>query len=241
MRIFISTIMATSLMLGACTVSDSFTATPGDTQDVPYPVASQAVRSTMVASLYPQIGSEEAQAELQLFRIQPGESTVSYEVGETFFNQGNRFNLAIGVTTEIQGEVWVDVNHPATSRLGMITVDISQFRSDSARRDNAIRERFLESARYPLATFQATRLEGLPESYTPGEEIAFTVVGDLTVRQVTREVAFQVTARLEGGILIGVATTTLLMSDFGVGPIEIAGILGTEDEVKLTFNFVARP
>jgi hypothetical protein len=32
-----------------------------------------------------------------------------------------------------------------------------------------------------------------------------------------------------------------LMSDFGFGPISLAGILNTEDEVKINFDFVARP
>ncbi len=241
MRRIFSTWMGMTLVLAACTTPVEPAATTWTPQAYPYPGADQALEATTAAAPYPPGEATQAQPEVQLFRIQPGESTVSYEVGETFFNEGNRFNLAVGVTTEIQGEVWVDVNHPANSRLGTITVDISQFRSDSTRRDNALRERFLESARYPLATFQPKRLQGLPESYRAGEELAFTVIGDLTVRQVTREVAFQVVARLEGGILIGMATTTILMSDFEVGPIEIAGILGTEDEVKITLNFVARP
>jgi hypothetical protein len=37
--------------------------------------------------------------------IVPGESIVSYEVGEVFLNQGNAFNNAIGVTTEINGSI----------------------------------------------------------------------------------------------------------------------------------------
>jgi hypothetical protein len=31
------------------------------------------------------------------------------------------------------------------------------------------------------------------------------------------------------------------LNEFGVGPIEIAGILKTEDAAKLIFAFVARP
>jgi len=31
------------------------------------------------------------------------------------------------------------------------------------------------------------------------------------------------------------------MSDFGFGPIQMAGVLGTENEVKINFEFVARP
>jgi hypothetical protein len=43
------------------------------------------------------------------------------------------------------------------------------------------------------------------------------------------------------GVLVGEATTTILMSDFGVGPISVLGILNTEDEVKLTIELTARP
>jgi len=44
----------------------------------------------------------------------------------------------------------------------------------------------------------------------------------------------------EGDSITGEASTVILMSDFGFGPISIGGILNTEDEVKLNFIFVAR-
>ncbi|HSO26848.1 MAG TPA: YceI family protein [Anaerolineales bacterium] len=185
--------------------------------------------------------AEAAPGNPTVYVIVPGETTVSYAVGETFFNQNNRFNTAIGSTSQVQGEITVDPNNPQNATLGVFTIDISQFQSDSSRRDDALRSRFLESAQFPNATFTPTAIEGLPSSYSPGEPLTFQVTGDLTVREVTRPVTFDVTAQLENDTLTGVATTTLLMSDFGVGPIEIAGILGTEDEVQLTLDFVARP
>lgn len=175
------------------------------------------------------------------YQIDPSESSVSYEVGETFFNQNNRFNVAIGVTNGINGSVQLDVLNPQSTTLSTITVDISQFESDSGRRDNTIRDRFLESSRFPIATFVPTQITGLPEQYNVGEMLSFQVTGDLTVREATRPVTFDVQASLNEGILAGQASTTLLMSEFGVGPIQMAGVLGTEDEVKITFNFVARP
>jgi hypothetical protein len=54
-------------------------------------------------------------------------------------------------------------------------------------------------------------------------------------------VIFEVTTQLEGDTLTGEATATILMSDFGVGPISLAGMLQTEDEVLITFNFIAQP
>jgi len=174
------------------------------------------------------------------YQIDASESSVSYEVGETFFNQNNRFNVAIGVTDVISGSIQLDPENPQNTSIGVITVDISQLKSDSGRRDRTIQDRFLESGRYPTATFTPTQITGLPAEYTPGEMLSFQVTGDLTVREVTQPVTFEVQASLKEGILEGQATTTILMSTFGIGPIQMVGVLGTEDEVKISFNFVAR-
>ncbi len=176
-----------------------------------------------------------------LLNIVPGESIVTYEVGETFINQNNRFQVAIGVTSNINGEITANPSNPPLSQIGPITIDISEFESDSNRRDGVIREQWLESSKYPIATFVPTEITNLPAMYVPGEAYQFTVLGDLTVRETTKPATFEVTASFAENTLTGSATTTILMSDFGVGPISILGILNTEDEVKLTFDFVARP
>jgi polyisoprenoid-binding protein YceI len=175
----------------------------------------------------------------QVYTLIPGKSVASYEVGETFLNEGNRFAIAVGITSSVSGEVWLDPAHPDQARVGPVQVDISRLSSDSVRRDGFIQERFLESARFPIATFTPTAIEGLPESYQAGEEIQFQISGDLTVHEVTRPVTFSVIASLEDGVLTGSAESTILMSDFGVGPVEVAGILKTEDQVKLLLTFVA--
>jgi polyisoprenoid-binding protein YceI len=174
-----------------------------------------------------------------VYKIVPGESTVSYEVGETFLDQ-NRFATAIGVTPEVNGEIRLNPANPQAVSIGDITVDVSQLTSDSARRDGALRDRFLLSSQFPTATFRATTIEGLPTAYIEGQEISFKVTGDLTVRETTLPVTFDVVAILRGSQLTGTATSMIKMSDFGVGPISMA-ILRTEDDVKLAFKFVARP
>jgi polyisoprenoid-binding protein YceI len=173
-------------------------------------------------------------------QISANESKVTYEVGETFLNDNNRFAVAIGTTSLITGEVYANPSNPLESTLGEFSIDISAFKSDNNRRDNTIRSRFLQSSQYPLATFVPRSISGLPESYSPGQPYSFDVLGDLTVKQTTKAVNFAVTAQYDQDTLTGSATTTILMSDFGVGPISIAGILNTEDQVKITFDFVAR-
>jgi len=202
----------------------------------PTPIPSEPVQEPTSVST-----GAETSVITKVFRIVPGESQATYEVGETFLNQQNRFAVAIGMTTEINGEITAVLSNPPASTIGTVTVDISQLTSDSSRRDDAIRKRWLESATFPLAVFSPVKIEGLPDAYVEGEDYKFSVSGDLTVHEVTKPVVFSVTANLQGDSLSGIATSTVRMSDFGIGPISIAGILNTEDDVKLALNFVARP
>jgi polyisoprenoid-binding protein YceI len=189
----------------------------------------------------PVAGNDSKPPGLITYKIIPGESQVTYEVGETFINQSNRFNLAVGVTKQVSGEILANQSDPQKSSMGPITVDISQFTSDSDRRDSAIRGKWLESGKFPQAVFTPTKIETLPSTYVEGQDYSFKVMGDLKVRETSKPVSFDVTVNLKSGTLSGTAVTTVLMSDFGVGPISIGGMLNTEDKAKLSLNFVARP
>lgn len=186
--------------------------------------------------------TEEAPADsTQRFVIVPEESMVMYSVDEVFLSEGIVEATAVGITRQIEGEIVYDMQNPQNSQMGTITIDISAFQSDEERRDNAIRERWLESATYPLATFEPTEIQGLPESYTSGEEINLQITGDLTVRDVTNQVTFDTTGFIEDEEMQGIATTQILMTDYGFDPPDIANILRAENEVDITFEFVARP
>jgi len=189
----------------------------------------------------PSVESASAGAETVTYAIVPDESQVSYTVDEVFINQNNRLNTAVGTTSQISGEIVLDRVNPKNSQIKPITIDISQFTSDSSRRDNALRDRFLESARFPEATFTSTQVEGLPDVIEEGKDYNLTITGDLTVKETSHPVSFDTQVRLEGDRLSGQATATLLMSDFGVGPINLGGILKTEDEVQIRFDFLAQP
>jgi len=228
--------------LAACAAPAAQTPTEAPTRapaptEVPAPTTAAATPAATGADT----NAAPAGSGVIVFRIIPEESQVTYEVGETFLNQNNRYAIAVGRTQQISGEVRFDPANPRNSRVGPLTIDISAFTSDSPRRDNAIRDRWLESARYPLATFAPTAIEGLPETYTAGEEITLTITGDLTVREVTRPTTFTVTGAIDGETMRGVAETQIKMTDFGFQPPDIAGVLRAEDDVKISFSFVARP
>jgi polyisoprenoid-binding protein YceI len=175
----------------------------------------------------------------KVFKIDPAQSEVHYEVGETFLD-GNRFNLAIGRTKGIAGEILINEANPAQSQIGGIVIDVSQFTSDESRRDNFIRRTGLESSKYPQAKFKPTSIEGLPAKIDPGDEVTFTITGDLTVKETTKPVTWQVKIKYDSKGLSGQATTQIKLSDFGAGPLKLP-ILSTEDNAKLVFDFVAVP
>ena len=212
------------------------TAMATETTDPGSPTAPAAPAATQAPS--PQAASSDG---VITYKIVPGESQLKYEVAETFINDNNRFNLASGVTPQVSGEISVDPTAPQNSKIGTITADISQLKSDSSRRDNFIRGRFLESSKYPNVTFTTTQIEGLPQTYSDGQEITMKISGDLTIHDVTKPAVFDATVKLSGDTLSGTATTSILMSDFGFGPISLVGMLKTEDQVKVTLTIVARP
>jgi polyisoprenoid-binding protein YceI len=197
------------------------------------PAAANQAAAPATAAPVPASGSG------KVYKIDPAQSEAHYEVSETFF-QGNRLNLAIGRTKGIAGEVLVDFANPANSQIGTIVIDVSQLTSDEGRRDNFIRNNALQSSQYPQVTFKPTKIEGIPASVRPGDQLTLKVTGDLTVKQTTKPVTFDVTLTANQDKVTGTGSTEIVLSDFGAGPIQIA-MLQTEDKAKLVFDFVALP
>lgn len=179
----------------------------------------------------------EASAQEMRFVIIPEETTASYSIQETLINRNNTIGTAVGTTRAVEGWVALNYEDPTASEFGQFTVDISTLTSDRARRDNAIRNQWLESARYPLATFVVKEVRGFPPGAGEGQSIQFQLVGDMAVRETTREVAWDVTATLDGNTLSGTATTFIMLEDFNVPVPNIAGILSVTDGATLTLDF----
>jgi len=182
-----------------------------------------------------------AEADFVVMQIVADESEACYQVGEIFIREGNRFNLAIGITKAIAGEIAIDRANVANSRIGQIAIDISQFQSDSSMRDGRIRREWLESNKFPKAVLTDAKIVGLPaKPYQDGEVLKFQVTGMLQVRDSKRETTFDVTASLKGDTLTGTAIADFKMTDFNFNPPDIAGMLKADNDVRVVFNFTAR-
>jgi len=206
------------------------------------PVATAAV--TTAASVNAAAATPAATAaasDYAVFNIAGSESEACYEVGETIPGQGKPFNLAIGVSKAIAGQIAIDKVNLALSQIGQIVIDISQFTSDSPQRDGQIRKRFLESNNYPLAKLTPTGLTGLPaRAYVAGETLTFQIVGTLNIHNTNQPVTFDVSAHLvDANTLVGTATTNIKMTDFGITVPDIAHFVTANNDVYFVLNLVA--
>lgn len=226
-------------------------ATPAEAAPTEAPTEAPAAAAAPAEGETPAAAEAPAAADIptssQTYVIDPARSSASYMADEEFFGlalpkYGIPEGLAdtVGTTQEVSGQFslnWDDLSNPLGEN--SFTVDLSTLQSNQALRDEWIRENGPQFGTYPEATFVAERIEGGPESYTPGTEVTFQLIGNLTVRESTQPVTFDVTASYANGEITGTATAALTMTSFGIEPPNFANTLTVADEFEVRLDFTA--
>ncbi|MCB0201819.1 MAG: YceI family protein [Anaerolineae bacterium] len=235
---------ATSAPAAEAPTEEPAAAEPTVAQAVEEPTEEPVEEPTEEASA----GEAPAAGGQRTFAIDPANTVVSYEVDEEFgagaldrLGIAAGLNKTVGRTSTVDGALTLNFDG-ATPQLvdASFTVDISTLTSDQRMRDGRIRDEWLESSRFPTASFTATEIQNAPDAYTEGNEVTFQVAGDLTVREITQPVVFEVTATLDGDTISGVATTEFLMSSFGVDPPKMTNLFTVGDDTTIRVEFVAQ-
>jgi polyisoprenoid-binding protein YceI len=149
------------------------------------------------------------------------------------------FTTVRGRFREIEGAISLDAHRPEKSSVE-VTIPVSSLDTGVDARDNHLRSPdFFDAESHPTLTFRSRRVEGSLEE--AGAE--FRIVGDLTIREVTREVVLE--ARFEGtgadpwgGTRAGFSARTVIdRRDFGLTwnqTLETGGVLvGNEIRIEL--------
>lgn len=146
----------------------------------------------------------------------------------------------VGVTSNLAGEMAIDLNSPASAEFGPISVDARDITTDSNFRNNAIRNRILETDTYEFVTFTPTSVSGLPDSASIGESYEVQITGDLAITDVTLEKTFDTTITVAAeGEISGLASSTFPYADFELEIPFSQAVDSVEDDVTLEFEFVA--
>ena len=182
---------------------------------------------------------EETQVEsaLLVFQISQEESQASFNIFEELRGQPKD---VIGTTNQMAGEIALDANDLSTAQVGAIQVNARTLVTDDDRRNQAIRNRILNTDNYEFITFTPTQISGLQGTAAVGQEFTFQIAGDLTIRDVTKPVVFDVTAQLvTEDKLIGSAVTTIQRGDFNIVIPSVPFVANVGEEITLEINFVA--
>ncbi|MEZ4737200.1 MAG: YceI family protein [Caldilineaceae bacterium] len=148
----------------------------------------------------------------------------------------------VGVTSLVEGQITVDPANPTSAQVSPIRIDARDLTTDSDRRNGAIQRFVLQSNQeaYRYITFTPTAVEGMPATVTVGQPFAFTVTGDLTIRDVTRSESFPVTVTANSeNELVGSGAITILREDYQLSIPSVPSVAWVADEVKLEIDFTA--
>lgn len=147
---------------------------------------------------------------------------------------------AKGRFTKLEGAIQLNEANPAASSV-VATVDTTSVDTGQAQRDGHLRtDDFFNAEKYPTATFRSTRVE-------PIDAENAKIYGELTIRDVTKDVVFDV--EFEGQGLDGygtqragfTATAAINRLDYGIkwNPALEAGGFAVSNRVKLTLHIAA--
>jgi len=160
-------------------------------------------------------------------------SSASYRVTEQL--AGIDFpNEAVGTTTGVSGTIQIlpDGSIAPNSKL---VVDLKGLTSDQGMRDGYIRNRTLETDKFPDAVFIPTSITGVPKMVPSAGQVGVALTGNLTIHGVTKPVTFKGIATLDprSSTVAGRALTSFTFADFGLTKPTLARLMSVDDKITL--------
>lgn len=144
---------------------------------------------------------------------------------------------AVGVTDSVTGSISLDDKGKVVPADSKFVVDIRGLKSDRSMRDGFLQRRTLEADKYPTVTLVPKELEGLPSPMPDSGRVSFTLLGDLTVRGVTKPTSWMVEAYLRHGEVRGTASTGFTFDDFQIEKPKVGSVLSVADSIHLVYDF----
>lgn len=144
---------------------------------------------------------------------------------------------AVGRTGGVTGEILIGADGKVVAQQSLIVVDVTPLKSDKDRRDGYVQKNLLETAKYPTVELVPTSFRGLSGELPTTGSRTFELVGNLTIRGVTRSTTWRVTANFEGEKVKGTAYTIFTFDDFGIPQPRVPIVLSLDDKIRLEYDF----
>jgi polyisoprenoid-binding protein YceI len=192
-----------------------------------------AVAAATIAAVPPHRASEPVAVRLV---VDSANTEVRYRVRERLLGR-DLDNDAIGVTHHVRGQIALAADGSIVAQESKITIDVTGLKSDQDRRDNYVRRRLLVTDSNPSVVFQPTHIAGGPKTIPTSGTATFTIVGDLTVKGVTKPTTWTISARYLPTTVVGSAATAFTFDDFAIAQPKVPILLSVADTIKLEGDF----
>ena len=229
----------TALALPAGLVLALARCAPADASAAATPPATDAPPTAQVAATQ----APATQAVATRWVVAPAGNEARYLVREQLMGR-DLPNDAVGATPAVTGGIALDSAGAVVPAGSRFVVDVTGLKTDSDRRDNYVRRRVLETEAHPAVELRPTALRGLPArlpAAPPAGRHTLQLVGDLTVRGVTRPTTWQVTAEYRDGRVVGTAATAFTFDEFGITRPRVPIVLSVADTIRLEYDFTLVP
>jgi polyisoprenoid-binding protein YceI len=205
------------------------------------PAAAEAVAETAAAE--PTAPVPQTGAGGLVIAIDAQNSEARYRVREQLANR-DLPNDAIGKTKAISGSISVKADGTIDTASSKLVVDLSTLQSDVSMRDNFVRRNVLQTSQFQNATFVPTQVSGLSWPLPQSGPVTFQLTGDLTIRDVTKQVTWDVTGEIQDsqtGKASGSAKTSFTFADFNLNQPRVPSVLSIADTITLEVDVVLQP
>lgn len=201
------------------------------------PTTAPAAPTAAAKAAAPTTAAAAAAAAARVYKIVADGTEARFLVREQLANR-NLPSDAVGRTKNVSGAIAID---PATGKVdpsqSKFTVNIASLATDVSLRDGFIKRSVLTTDQFPDATFAVKEVKGLATPLPTSGDVQFQVVGDLTVRDVTKPITWDVTGKVDGNTVTGQATTAFKFGDFNLTQPRVPTVLSIEDNIRLEIDF----
>ena len=173
-------------------------------------------------------------AESRSYEIRPGDKSIAE------FHAEDTYDAFDGTTKQVAGTIVADPAAPAAATVS-VTIDLGSLDTGVGLRNREMRERYLETPKFPRATFQSVSVSA-PASVEPNAPAEITVTGDFTLHGVTKRMVIPVRVVLIPEGRIHVTTRfNVHMPDFGIEvPSNVLVTVNHDVPVRLDVWAIAR-
>lgn len=151
-----------------------------------------------------------------------------------------------GNATMFRGKVLIPQNRNPDELYAEISIPVKDIKTGNEKRDKKMHNFCFEMEKYPEIRFKSTGFKDLPAIPQKGVDFEFTILGDLTIKDVTRSIAMPVKVISIEDSFRATGTVTLnYLKDFNIKDpswfiVRVAKKVEVFVEVDIPYNFIEK-